>query len=136
MWGAGPGTKRARFGGERQGAAERQRPLAHWKLLRCHNFPYPPARVRGLALGTFSGVDHMRWSALAAAVLMFAATQAKAELLVRVDKNTQQMTVARDGHVMYRWPVSTGIAKYDTPDGDFRPFRMEKEHFSKEWDDA
>ena len=78
----------------------------------------------------------MRWSALAAAVLMFAATQAKAELLVRVDKNTQQMTVARDGHVMYRWPVSTGIAKYDTPDGDFRPFRMEKEHFSKEWDDA
>jgi hypothetical protein len=78
----------------------------------------------------------MRWSALAAAVLMFAATQAKAELLIRVDKSTQQMTVTRDGHAMYRWPVSTGIAKYDTPDGDFRPFRMEKEHFSKEWDDA
>jgi hypothetical protein len=32
--------------------------------------------------------------------------------------------------------VSTGIAQYDTPDGDFRPFRMEKDHFSKEWDDA
>jgi hypothetical protein len=78
----------------------------------------------------------MRWSALAAVVLLFTATQAKAELLIRIDKNSQQMTVTRDGQVIHRWPVSTGIAKYDTPDGDFRPFRMEKDHFSKEWDDA
>jgi hypothetical protein len=32
--------------------------------------------------------------------------------------------------------VSTGIARYDTPSGEFKPFRMEKDHFSKEWDDA
>ena len=78
----------------------------------------------------------MRWSALAAAALMLAATQAKADLLVQIDKGTQRMTVSQDGHVVARWPVSTGIAKYDTPDGNFRPFRMEKDHFSKEWDDA
>ncbi len=26
--------------------------------------------------------------------------------------------------------------RYETPSGNFRPFRMEKEQFSKEWDDA
>jgi hypothetical protein len=78
----------------------------------------------------------MRWSALAAAALLAVATQAKANLLIQVDKGTQRMTVYRDGEPLARWPVSTGIAKYDTPDGNFRPFRMEKEHLSKEWDDA
>jgi L,D-transpeptidase catalytic domain len=31
---------------------------------------------------------------------------------------------------------STGRAGYDTPSGDFQPFRMEKDHYSQEWDDA
>lgn len=34
------------------------------------------------------------------------------------------------------WPVSTGAPGYATPAGSFRPFRMEVEHYSKEWDDA
>lgn len=46
------------------------------------------------------------------------------------------MTVDLDGEQLYKWPVSTGAPGYDTPSGTFRPFRMEKEHFSKEWDDA
>ncbi len=46
------------------------------------------------------------------------------------------MTVSVDGVPRYVWPVSTGVARYDTPDGNFKPFRMEKDHFSKEWDDA
>jgi L,D-transpeptidase-like protein len=79
----------------------------------------------------------MRLSALAAAALLFALTQtAQADLLIHIDKGTQRMTVTVDGRPRYVWPVSTGIAQYDTPDGDFRPFRMEKDHFSKEWDDA
>jgi hypothetical protein len=32
--------------------------------------------------------------------------------------------------------VSTGQRGYDTPSGEFKPFRMEKDHFSREWDDA
>lgn len=57
-------------------------------------------------------------------------------LLITINKSSQKMTVALDGDTMYRWKVSTGARGYDTPSGNFRPFRMEKEHFSKEWDDA
>lgn len=78
----------------------------------------------------------MRLCALAAAALMLCVSQAQADVLIHIDKGTQRMTVSVDGHPRYVWPVSTGIAQYDTPDGDFHPFRMEKDHFSKEWDDA
>ena len=37
---------------------------------------------------------------------------------------------------IYDWPVSTGQRGYDTPAGVFKPFRMEKDHFSREWDEA
>jgi hypothetical protein len=78
-----------------------------------------------------------RLGALAAATMVLAFTApAYADLLINVDKSTQRMTVTVDGVPRYVWPVSTGVAKYDTPSGDFTPFRMEKEHFSKEWDDA
>jgi hypothetical protein len=46
------------------------------------------------------------------------------------------MTVAVDGVDRYRWPVSTGNPSYETPNGSFRTFRMEEDHFSKEFDDA
>jgi hypothetical protein len=73
------------------------------------------------------------------AVLAFAAltfTPARADVLIQVDKSTQTMTVTVDGAPTYSWPVSTGIGEYDTPGGDFQPFRMEREHFSREWDNA
>ena len=73
--------------------------------------------------------------AAALAVVLFAAP-ANAAVLVTVDKSTQQMTVAIDGRPLYQWPVSTGRAGYDTPAGKFRAFRMERDHFSKEFDDA
>lgn len=57
-------------------------------------------------------------------------------LVITVNKVSQKMTVELDGDELYKWPVSTGAPGYDTPSGTFRPFRMEKEHFSKEWDDA
>jgi hypothetical protein len=67
----------------------------------------------------------------------FAAVQpARAELSINVDKSSQRMTVALNGEQMFVWPVSTGAPGYDTPSGTFTPFRMEKDHFSKEWDDA
>lgn len=84
----------------------------------------------------------MRCVAVGAAVLIAAfatvlgARSAQAHLTISIDKSTQRMTVSVDGVPHYVWPVSTGVAKYDTPDGSFRPFRMEKDHFSKEWDDA
>ncbi len=73
-------------------------------------------------------------SALAAAALLPAA--ASADVLVTVDKATQHMTVAVDGQDRYSWPVSTGVADHDTPSGSFQPSRMDRDHFSREWDDA
>jgi len=34
------------------------------------------------------------------------------------------------------WPVSTGRPGYDTPNGSFKPNRMDADHFSQEWDNA
>lgn len=67
----------------------------------------------------------------------FSVPAANAAVLVTVDKSIQQMTVEVDGRPLYQWPVSTGKAGgYDTPGGKFQAFRMERDHFSKEWDDA
>ncbi|WP_342109617.1 L,D-transpeptidase [Methylobacterium sp. SI9] len=61
---------------------------------------------------------------------------ASADVLINVDKSAQRMEVTVDGQPRYSWPVSTGVESHDTPSGSFRPFRMERTHFSKEWDDA
>jgi lipoprotein-anchoring transpeptidase ErfK/SrfK len=72
-----------------------------------------------------------------AAILASAASASgRAELVISIDKSAQQMTVTHDGALLFTWPVSTGRFGYDTPSGSFRPSSMEKEHFSKEWDDA
>jgi len=55
---------------------------------------------------------------------------------ITINKVSQKMTVKVDGETEYVWPVSTGARGYETPSGKYRPFRMEKDHFSKEWDDA
>ena len=41
------------------------------------------------------------------------------------------MTVSADGALLYIWPVSTGVAGYNTPNGAFTPFRKERDHFSR-----
>ena len=46
------------------------------------------------------------------------------------------MTVTENGQQLYEWPVSTGGEGYDTPDGTFKPFRMEIDHYSDEYDQA
>ena len=85
----------------------------------------------------------MRYSRMvfaALAVLVFAALSfadsAHASLLISIDKAEQRMTVELDGNQLFVWPVSTGLSGYDTPGGEYKPFRMEREHYSREWDDA
>ena len=68
--------------------------------------------------------------------LLAAMPAARADILIAIDKSTQQMTVTVDGDARYLWPVSTGMDIYDTPAGEFQPFRMARHHFSREWDDA
>ena len=68
--------------------------------------------------------------------VVFFALPAAAAIVIEIDKSAQRMTVSQDGAQLYTWPVSTGQRGYDTPSGEFKPFRMEKTHFSREWDDA
>jgi hypothetical protein len=58
------------------------------------------------------------------------------DILIAINKPTQRMTVTVDGHVRYRWRISTGATKYSTPAGSYTPFRMERMHYSREWDNA
>src|SRR3954464_15772993 len=70
------------------------------------------------------------------ALSLLAGGAAQAKVAITVDKDNQQMTVAVNGVERYNWPVSTGIPSYETPNGSFRTFRMEEDHYSKEFDDA
>jgi len=72
----------------------------------------------------------------AAVVVLATAASTRADVLIEIDKTKQQMTVTVDGDPRYVWPVSTGKDVYDTPAGEFQAFRMERHHFSREWDDA
>jgi hypothetical protein len=71
-----------------------------------------------------------------ASLILFATGAAQANVSITIDKNAQLMTVAVDGVERYQWPVSSGIPSYETPNGSFRTFRMEEDHYSKEFDDA
>ena len=54
-----------------------------------------------------------------------------AEVLIVVDKSTQQMSVSVNGVPRYRFAVSTGGVGYGTPNGTYHPQRMERTWFSK-----
>lgn len=61
---------------------------------------------------------------------------ALAKVQVKVDLGAQRMQVFIDGRYRASWPVSTGRRGYDTPTGNYRPFRLEEEWYSKQYDDA
>jgi hypothetical protein len=92
----------------------------------------PAALVQGL-----EAKGKMRSFLVAVAALtLFAAGAAQAKVAISVDKDNQRMTVAVDGVERYTWPVSSGLPSYETPNGSFRAFRMEEDHYSKEFDEA
>jgi len=53
------------------------------------------------------------------------------EVVISVDKSTQQMAVSVDGVPRYRFAVSTGRAGYGTPNGTYHPQRLAASWFSK-----
>lgn len=82
----------------------------------------------------------MRWRFLVAVAMIICAASAgnafAKSVLIVINKSSQKMTVSVDGEKAYTWLVSTGGQGYSTPSGTFKPFRMERDHFSQEWDDA
>ena len=73
---------------------------------------------------------------VAAALTAAFPAPAHANIVVVIDKNTQQMAVTVDGEQRYVWPISTGRRGYDTPNGTFKVNRMDADHLSQEWDNA
>jgi hypothetical protein len=69
-------------------------------------------------------------------LMLLMGSTAQAAVSIVVDKSAQQMTVSVDGQPRYTWPVSSGNPSHETPNGTFRTFRMEEDHYSKEFDDA
>src|SRR5262245_43481932 len=81
---------------------------------------------------------HARWFlvSLMAALMFGAGSAAAASVQISINKVSQRMTVSVNGVPKYTWLVSTGGRGYATPSGSYTPFRMEPDHYSKEWDDA
>jgi len=60
----------------------------------------------------------------------------KSNVVVNIDKASQEMTVFVDGVELYTWPVSTGMSRYFTPSGSYTASSMNKIWYSKQWDNA
>lgn len=58
------------------------------------------------------------------------------QIVVNIDKSTQEMTVFVDGVETYNWKVSTGKPGFATPSGTYTATSMNKIWYSKEWDNA
>ena len=74
-------------------------------------------------------------AALAVAISMLASPGAAcADVLVRIDKSSQRMSVIVNGEHRHTWSVSTGI--YGTPSGSFRPQSLARHHRSTLYNNA
>ena len=67
-------------------------------------------------------------------LLLTSAGHACADVVVRVDKSSQRMSVIVNGEHRYTWAVSTGI--YGTPSGTFRPQSLARYHRSTLYNNA
>src|SRR5262249_54450704 len=69
-------------------------------------------------------------SVIACAAGLYSASSvgARADVVVRIDKASQRMSVIVDGEHRYTWAVSTGIG--GTPSGTFRPQSLSRHHRS------
>lgn len=67
------------------------------------------------------------------AVILSAAGPSHAAILVEIEKSTQTMYVTVNGVTRHQWPVSTGRGRFGTPNGVFRPQRLERRWFSRRY---
>lgn len=58
------------------------------------------------------------------------------QIVIRVDKSDQQMTVMQGGRRLFTWPVSTGAFGYDTPVGTYQPTWFSPDHRSRQYGGA
>jgi lipoprotein-anchoring transpeptidase ErfK/SrfK len=79
-----------------------------------------------------------RLSRLAVCVLVAGSTigAAQASIAVRIQLSQQIMSVAVDGADLATWPVSTARRGYRTPLGSYKPYSLERMHYSRLYDDT
>ena len=75
-----------------------------------------------------------RFAAATIAVLLSSLVSAQAGIVVTVDKSSQRLSVVVDGVNRFDWPVSTARWGYETPNGSYRPERLERKWFSRKYD--
>jgi lipoprotein-anchoring transpeptidase ErfK/SrfK len=78
-----------------------------------------------------------RFRFLPAACVLFAGSAidaAQAGVAVRIQLSRQTMSVAVDGADLATWPVSTARRGYRTPVGSYKPYSLERMHYSKLYD--
>ena len=79
----------------------------------------------------------MRRFVIAIATMVFSCVSTvavQAAVVVTVDKTAQRLTVEVDGFTQYQWPVSTARWGYRTPNGSYRPQRLERRWYSRKYD--
>lgn len=58
------------------------------------------------------------------------------QIVIRVDKSDQEMTVMQGSRRLFTWPVSTGAYGYDTPVGTYKPTWFSPNHKSRQYNNA
>ena len=71
-------------------------------------------------------------AAIAAFIVIVTTTNARADIVVRIDKPNQLMSVAVDGVIRHGWRISTGLRGGPTS-GTFRSQRLEREWNSRKY---
>ena len=72
-------------------------------------------------------------SALTTAVL---AGPAAAGVVAKVDLGEQAMNIYVDGKLRHSWSIASGRSGHETPTGSYRPQRLERDWYSRQYDDA
>jgi L,D-transpeptidase catalytic domain len=73
-------------------------------------------------------------AAAAITVLLGGLSSAQATVVITVNKSTQRLSVSVDGDQRYVWRVSTARRGYATPNGSYRPERLERKWYSRKYD--
>jgi hypothetical protein len=89
--------------------------------------------ARRLAPGKFAMLRPI-FTAATIAFLLGPLACAQAGIVITVDKSAQRLSVAVDGFPRYQWPVSTARMGYRTPNGTYKPERLERKWFSRKYD--
>jgi len=53
-----------------------------------------------------------------------------------VDISSQRLTLYANSKMVYKWKVSTGRYKFPTPRGRYKPYSLQRMHYSKKYDNA